>query len=387
MAATNTPIYDLIELSGIGINTTYTTTPGGGGDIIGYVDNATYTDTHTGNTATDITELNETADADNGVLTIDGVDYNIELFDPDNTNVTITYNNGASSIDLSGDSGTTQVAFIQASPTGGGATRYFMVVDDSVGDLADITSIETNSLDFNPAGDDLKINVDQNNNVTVCFAAGTMIDTMAGPRPVETLRPGEMIFTLDHGAQPLLWARAWDCPLDNKMRQRKNAPVKIRRGALGPGVPERDLIVSPQHRVILRSKIAERMFGSEEVLVAAKRLCEMPGISRWRAPDRVRYVHLLFARHEVVVANGAASESLLPEAQAVKAMDAKARADLAALDVAAMAPARVILEDGAQVGALLARHRKNAKPLVQSAPERCTAAPAQTHPMLRLVAG
>lgn len=384
MGASNTPIYDLIELSGLGVNTTYTTTLGGGGDILGYVDDATYTDSHSGNSATNITELNTTADADNGVLTIGGVDYNISLADPDNTNVTITYNGGASSINVSGDSGTTQVTFIQASPTGGGATRYFMVVDDAVGDLPDITSIEVRGLDFTPAGQDLKINVDQNNNVTVCFAAGTLIDTPDGPRAVEDMRAGDLVMTLDHGAQAVLWAGGWNAPLDNAMRLRRNAPVLIRRGALGLGLPARDLMVSPQHRVMIRSKIAARMFGEAELLVPAKKLTDLPGISRKRSLDRVSYVHLLFARHEVIRAEGALTESLLADKTLADSVGEEARAEIAALCLPPMAPARPILDKGPEIKTLLARHKKNGKPLVMTdsgEPRRATTPP------LRLVAG
>ena len=71
MGASNTPLYDLIELSGISSFSTYTTAPGGGGDIIGFVDTATYTDSDGSNSASQIAELN---DSGRSRLTIDGGD-------------------------------------------------------------------------------------------------------------------------------------------------------------------------------------------------------------------------------------------------------------------------------------------------------------------------
>ncbi|MEQ3672666.1 hypothetical protein, partial [Pseudophaeobacter sp.] len=106
MGASNTPLPDLIELQSISSNTTFTGTPGGGGDIIGVVDNATYTDDEAGNSNTHIGELNESTDADSGWLMIDGTTYSFELVTPlDNTDdpVTITHDDGLSQTNLYGD--------------------------------------------------------------------------------------------------------------------------------------------------------------------------------------------------------------------------------------------------------------------------------------------
>lgn len=367
MGASNTPLYDLVELSSIGANRTFTTTPGGGGDIIGFVDNATYTDDEAGNSATQIGEINETTDADSGRLFIDGVEYFIQIYTPTNTSnpVTVTYD-GGSTRNLVGDDGTSEVAFIVATPLGGGSDRYFMAIDDDVGDLPDITSVQTRNIDFDPAGDDVQIDLDQNNNVTVCFAAGTRIDTPGGPRPVEEIGPGDLVLTLDHGAQPVRWARAKPVPLDNRMRDKRNAPVRIRRGALGAGMPERDLIVSPQHRVLVASKIAERIFGAPEILVPAKKLIGLSGITRHRKDAQVIYCHLLFDRHEVVWADGAPAESLLPDKGTWDGLDPADREAVLALTGRALAPARPIVETGAQIKELARRHKKNAKPLVDA---------------------
>lgn len=204
MGTTNTPLYDLVELSGISANTTYTTAAGGGGAIIGIVDNATYTDTSGLNSATEIIEINDTTDANHGILKIDGVTYNIDIYTPASTNyadrVTITFNGGASTIDLYGDDGQSQIAWIIATPQGGGPTRYFTAIQDDVGNLPDITAIQVRGLDTDPAGDDVKINLDQNNVVTACFASGTRIAVPGGWTAVEALRAGDHVLTMDAGA-------------------------------------------------------------------------------------------------------------------------------------------------------------------------------------------
>lgn len=384
MGASNTPLYDLIELQGLLDNTTYTTTPGGGGDIIGYVDNATYTDKESVNSATQINELNETYDSDNGVLTIDGVDYVIYLVTPTNSSnpVTVTYNDGASTIDLTGDDYRSQVAFIIAEPIGGGSTRWFMAVDDSVGDLPGITSIQTRNLDWNPSGDDVKITLHSDNNITVCFAAGTLIETETGPRPAEEIRPGCRLLTLDRGPRPVLWRHTQTLHFapGGDPRQR---PVRIQRGALGPGIPERTLLVSPQHRMLVASKISARLLGAPEVLVPAVRLVGLAGIARDETTQAVTYVHLYLGSHEVILAEGAPSESLLPEREALRALPPAARRELTALARDPVRAARPIVEFGPILRELLRRHRKNAKPLCDpSALSRARAAAERPAPRL-----
>jgi len=387
MGSSNTPLYDLIELQGLLDNTTYTTAPGGDGEILGYVDNATYTDNESGNTATEIYELNETYDSDNGVLTIDGVDYIIHLVTPTTSSnpVTVTYNDGASTIDLTGGSYESEVAFIIAEPIGAGTTRWFMAVDDSVGDLPDITSIQTRDLDWSPAGDDVKITLHGDNNVTVCFVAGTRIETETGPRAVETIRPGDLVLTLDRGLRPVLWCHSrtqrFAPGCDERLR-----PVRIQRGALGPGMPERRLLVSPQHRMLVASKIATRILGTPEALVPAAKLVGLAGIARDKTAPAATYVHLYLGSHEVVLAEGAPAETLLPESAALRALGPAARREVMALmDGPVPAPARPIVDFGPVLRELLRRHRKNAKPLCDvNVAERLRHA-ALGRPDLRLV--
>lgn len=205
----------------------------------------------------------------------------------------------------------------------------------------------------------------------VCFAAGTLIETSDGPRPIESLQPGARVATQDNGLQPLRWIGERCFGPRDLMRNPRLRPIRIARGALGPGLPRHDLVVSPQHRILLRSRISERMFGARSVLVPAVKLLALPGVTREPATDAVRYLHLLFDRHEVISANGCPAESLLIGPMAERLLSAEALEELRTLfpevmTAGAMAPARPIPK-GARVARLLTRHVANGRPLIEAA--------------------
>ena len=143
----------------------------------------------------------------------------------------------------------------------------------------------------------------------ICYAPGTMIDTPEGPRAVETLRPGDLVTTLDHGSQPIRWVRSSHHPLEAVEVDLK--PVLIAAGALGPALPSKDLIVSPQHRMLVGGGgQLERQFETE-VLVPAKSLTTLRGIRHMQGKSKITWVHFACDRHEIITANGCLSESLL----------------------------------------------------------------------------
>jgi len=136
-----------------------------------------------------------------------------------------------------------------------------------------------------------------------CFTPGTRIRTISGDRLVEDLRPGDLVMTRDHGPQPLKWVGRRDVP-----GQGDFAPIRIAAGHLGNA---RDLLVSPQHRMVVSGWRAQLFYGETEVLVAAKHLVDDRAVCR--APcETVSYIHLMFAEHQIVFAEGAATESLDP---------------------------------------------------------------------------
>jgi hypothetical protein len=183
----------------------------------------------------------------------------------------------------------------------------------------------------------------------ICFAAGTLIATPDGERPVERLRPGEAVLTRDHGPQPLRWVGVTRVDAARLSALPAFLPVRIRAGTFGPGRPARDTLLSQQHRLLMTGWRAELLFGEDEVLVAARHLLGVAGVTLARDLGAVTYVHLMFDGHEVVFANGIEAESFLPGPGAMAGVDADLRAELLALfpDLAgkdAPRPARALLK-------------------------------------------
>lgn len=145
-----------------------------------------------------------------------------------------------------------------------------------------------------------------------CFVAGSLIDTVDGPRAVETLTAGDMVLTRDDGEQPLRWIGKRSVPAIGKM-----APICIRQNALGE---HGELMVSPLHRVLVKDALAELMFGDAEVLIAAKDLVNDHSIRPVEGGE-VEYVHLMFDRHQVVTSDGLATESFLPGPHTTKSFE------------------------------------------------------------------
>ncbi|MCC5973489.1 MAG: Hint domain-containing protein [Rubellimicrobium sp.] len=161
----------------------------------------------------------------------------------------------------------------------------------------------------------------------VCFAAGTRIATPHGNVLVELLRAGDLVLTLDHGPQPLLWVGRQQTVFGHG--NHRHQPVRIAAGAMGSGLPEADLLVSPQHRLLVVGPQAKRFAAGG--LAKAKGLCGQPGISPETACTSVEYLQLLLPRHAIVLANGLPAESFLPRGFALSSLLPADRATICAL--------------------------------------------------------
>ncbi|KEJ88059.1 Hint domain-containing protein [Sulfitobacter donghicola] len=204
-----------------------------------------------------------------------------------------------------------------------------------------------------------------------CFARGTLITTDRGDLPVEDLRPGDKILTQDNGYQTLLLTMN---RVMEKRELRKNTslyPVRICAGALGGGIPKRDLVVSRQHRMVVRSNIAKRMFGDLTVLVAAIRLAKLPRINVEYMIRKVEYFHLIFKNHEIIFAEGAPTESFLINSDTKNTLSTQQRKEFFAIFPEAAEngycaePAYAIPPLGGQKR-LVQRHRKNERRLLSA---------------------
>ena len=211
--------------------------------------------------------------------------------------------------------------------------------------------------------------IDASEIVPICFCKGTYINTCQGLRPVESLKKGDQILRVDNSFAIL--CRVFQANLTH-VDLRKNPklrPIRIVAGALGKGLPVRDLLVSRQHRMLLTSEIAQRMFNVRDILIPAIKLTALPGIYVDESVTEVAYFHLLFDRHEVIFAEGAPTESLFTGPEALKAVDTEARDEILAIfpEIAEIGysprPARLI-PSGKLQKQIVARHLKNNKPVL-----------------------
>ena len=152
----------------------------------------------------------------------------------------------------------------------------------------------------------------------VCFVRGTLIDTDQGAVAVEDLAVGMMVRTRGNGFQPIRWIGS---------KATRDRAVRIKAGALGNA---RDLVVSPRHRMMLEGWQLEMLFSHDHALVTALELVNDSTIVRDAMAD-VEYFHVMFDAHEVIYAEGAATESFHPDQASMGSMDAAAREEIFAL--------------------------------------------------------
>jgi len=192
------------------------------------------------------------------------------------------------SVDNTVPGGRLQVTLDGGNPENGVVT-YFDA-DDNVTDTVEFFNIER---------------------VIPCFTPGTMIATPRGERAVETLEVGDRIITRDNGIQEIRWLGTRNLDRHEMMKATHMQPVLIREGALGKGLPERDMMVSPNHRVLVANDKTSLYFDESEVLVAAKHLTGLDGVD-FVEVSSVTYIHFMFDQHEVVLSDGTWTESFQP---------------------------------------------------------------------------
>lgn len=204
---------------------------------------------------------------------------------------------------------------------------------------------------------------------TICLCSGTLIETEAGPRAIERLTAGDRLLTPDGHLAEVAWVghRTLSAAmLDSRPSLR---PIRIARGALGHGLPRRDLLVSPQHRILVRSRIVARMQqGQDSTLVAAHHLLGRPGVETDLSDRPVTYWHVLCHRHELMLAEGAPVETLLPGREALRTLGVFGSLqlrDTLARDTAMPRPEPVVpIMPGHQARRLLRRHLAHRRELV-----------------------
>ena len=155
----------------------------------------------------------------------------------------------------------------------------------------------------------------------ICFTPGTRIETPDGPRLVEELREGDYVQSKDSGRQQIQWIGSRRMTGARLFALPKLRPIRIRAGALGVERPDEELLVSPEHRMLIKGEVALALFNTPEVLVSAKDLINNSSITVDMAVREITYIHILLPRHQILWANGVETESFHPASAALSTLD------------------------------------------------------------------
>jgi len=165
----------------------------------------------------------------------------------------------------------------------------------------------------------------------VCFARGTEIQTRSGQVPVEDLCAGDRVKCGDGLLRPIRWVGSRTLDEAELTRHPDLRPMIIRRDAFGAGAPRRRLLLSPQHKIRVSDWRAALLFGEDNILAAAKHLCDDQTVRQRRSCEPVEYFHILLDQHDTVFANGLEVETLHPGEVMKTALDGEARSEICAI--------------------------------------------------------
>jgi Hint domain len=220
----------------------------------------------------------------------------------------------------------------------GTANAFSGTIDDfAAGDIIDLTAVSatgahadmnystnlltvtqgghTYTFQFDPtesfAGDFFHITKDNNGNgpglditenTSPCYCPGTLIRTPDGETPVEDLAIGDQVMTKSGTARAIKWIGRRSYAGRFALGRTDVLPVCIKAGALAENTPARDLWISPHHAMYF----ADETGG---VLIEAKDLVNGVSIVQADRVEKVEYFHVELDSHDVLVAEGALSES------------------------------------------------------------------------------
>lgn len=216
--------------------------------------------------------------------------------------------------------------------------------------------------------DAFDIGIDSEDFRVVCFCGETDIAVPGGTRRASSIRAGDVVITADGSRAKVTAVSMRRIKPIELAREERLSPVVIKAGALGKGLPTRDLRVSRQHRVLIASRISARLCSQTEILVSAHKLVGLPGIELDRSLEQVAFYHILLERHDLLLANGAPAESLFVGAEAGLALahdQSEITPDwLASQGLGHMTPSRPFVE-GKLAKKVVEAHLKQGRPLLE----------------------
>jgi microcystin-dependent protein len=143
--------------------------------------------------------------------------------------------------------------------------------------------------------------------IVPCYCPGTLIRTAHGQKRVERLRIGDKVMTKSGAAVPVKWIGRRSYSGRFVLGRKDILPVCIKAGALDNNVPQRDLWISPHHAMYFKDEMQGGM------LIEARHLVKGVSIVQAERADKVEYVHVELDSHDVIVAEGALSETFLDD--------------------------------------------------------------------------
>jgi Ca2+-binding RTX toxin-like protein len=150
------------------------------------------------------------------------------------------------------------------------------------------------------------------NVVIPCFTPGSLVATPNGSKLVEDIQIGDLVETRDSGPQTVRWVGQKTLSVDDLARAPHLCPILLQKDSIAPSVPDRDMTVSPQHRMLIENSATQLWLGEDEVLVKAKDMVRKPGIDQITPEDSVTYIHIMFDQHEILLVDNAWTESFQP---------------------------------------------------------------------------
>lgn len=221
------------------------------------------------------------------------------------------------------------VTFLAARGANGQAEKGDVDLHSLVGKDVDVIRSDTGTpgADLVTFRDGHSIPFSEIDQIIPCFTPGTGIATPKGEVLVENLKIGDRVLTRDNGIQTINWVGSRQIDYRQLKAIPQFRPIAIKHGALGNGLPERDMLVSPGHRMLIVSEFAQLYFGQSEVLVAAKHMLGMKHVAISPQPY-ITYIHFMCDNHEIVLSDGTWSESYQPGDFSLKGFDEDQREEL-----------------------------------------------------------
>ena len=165
----------------------------------------------------------------------------------------------------------------------------------------------------------------------VCYGAGTRLRTIQGEIAIEDLGVGYLLWTSDAGYQTIVWIGKRTLSAAELAHKPHLRPIRVSAHALSHDQPERNFILSLQHRLCLSSNIVERITGELQALVSDKDLLELDGVDVVDTDAPVTYYYVMTPEHQLIMGHGCLGETLFTGLQALRMIPADSRRELHAM--------------------------------------------------------